>query len=350
MSNNLDFRNKNFILAKCLFTFALWLLFGVTAYAEELKRFEYEEPHMGTKFRIVLYANDATTADKAAKAAFGRVAELNRIMSDYLPTSELMQLCQKNAKEPAGPLKVSAELFFVLSQAQEISTLSEGAFDVTIGPVVRLWRQTRKDRLLPDEDVLKAALAKVSYRHLELDAKAQTVSLKVAGMQLDLGGIAKGYAADEGLKILSTFGLTRALVAASGDIAVGEAPPGKEGWRIEIGALPGAKETRAVLLKEAAISTSGDAEQFVEIAGVRYSHIVNPKTGLGLTGRRSVTVIARRGIQADSLTKMASILSPEKTLAALEKIKGTSTLIVVKTATGEEVKQSKGFADWLEKK
>lgn len=331
------------------FSAFLILLVPIVVRAKEPQRFEYEEPHMGTKFRIVLYASDKEIADKAAKAAFARVAELNKIMSDYIPDSELMKLCKKSEAKPAGPVKVSDELFFVLSKAQEVAALSDGAFDVTIGPIVRLWRQARKDRQLPEREVLDAAMKRVGYKNLELDPKEKSVSLKVASMQLDLGGIAKGYAADEGLKVLEKFGITSALVAASGDIAVSKAPPGREGWHIDIAPLPGSKEQRQLVLVDAAVSTSGDSEQFVEIAGERYSHIVDPRTGIGLTGRRSVTVIARRGIQADSMTKMASILPADKAVEKIESIEGAATLIVVKTEKGEDLKQSKQFAKWLAK-
>jgi thiamine biosynthesis lipoprotein len=317
--------------------------------AADPRRFEYEEPHMGTKFRVVLYATDPEIADREARAVFARVEELNRIMSDYLPDSELMRVCKQSATRPAGPVKVGDDLFHVLSKGQEVAKLSDGAFDMTVGPVVRLWRQARKDRLLPDEEERAAALKRVGYQKMELDPKAKTVDLKVPGMLLDLGGIAKGYAADEGLKVLASHGITCALVAASGDIAVSGPPPGKPGWRIDIAPLPGAKEKRQVILKDAAVSTSGDSEQFVEIAGVRYSHVVNPKTGLGLTGRRSVTVVARRGIEADSLTKVASILPADEAVKKIESVEGAATWIVVKTAKGEEAKESKGFGGWVAK-
>jgi FAD:protein FMN transferase len=167
-------------------------------------------------------------------------------------------------------------------------------------------------------------------------------------MQLDFGGIAKGYAADECLVVLRSLGISRALVAASGDIAVGDPPPDKPHWRVEIGALPGTKEKRVLLLTNSAVSTSGDAEQFVEIAGVRYSHVVNPKTGLGLLGRRSVTVVARQGIFADSLTKMAMILPPEKALATIDVLFGTATLIVTNLDGKETTAKSKNFDGLLE--
>ena len=314
--------------------------------AEEPQRFEFEEPHMGTKFRLVFYAPSKETAEKAAKAAFARVAQLNQIMSDYSPTSELMELCKKSDQKPGGPIQVSDDLFYILQKAQEVSQLSEGAFDVTISPIVRLWRQARKDHRLPDPDVLQEAMKRVGYKNLLLDPKAKTADLRVPGMLLDLGGIAKGYAADEGLKVLEKHSIKSALVAASGDIAVSEAPPGKPGWRIDIAPLPRSKERRQLLLTHAAISTSGDSQQFVEINGTRYSHVVDPKTGLGLTGRRSVTVVARHGIQADSMTKMASILDAKKAVAAIEQIKGAATYIVVQKegGEGEEIYESKDFA------
>jgi len=328
--------------------FLVLFAFG-SARANEPRRFEYEEPHMGTKFRIVLYSPDKETADKAAKAAFARVAELNRIMSDYSPQSELMQLCKKFEKAIAEPVKVSDELFFVLHKANQVSELSGGAFDVTISPVVRLWRQARKDRRLPEPAALRAAMDKVGYKNLLLDPKAKTVSFKIPGMLLDLGGIAKGYAADEGLGVIETFGIKSALVAASGDIAVSKAPPGRDGWRIDIEPLPGSKGSRQLVLVDAALSTSGDSEQFVEIGGVRYSHVVDPFTGIGLKGRRSVTVVARRGIDADSLTKMASILPADKAIEKIEPLEGTAALIVVKLEKGEEVKRSRGFERLLAK-
>ena len=316
----------------------------------KLSRFEYEEPHMGTRFRVVLYAPDKGTADRAAKAAFQRVADLNGIMSDYNPASELMRLCKKNTTVAGEPVTVSEDLFFVLQKAQEVSKLSDGAFDVTVGPLVRLWRHARKTQQLPDPKELARAKELVGYKKVELGPKKRTVRLLVPGMQLDLGGIAKGYAADEALKAMARLGVTRALVAAGGDIAVSGAPPGTEGWRVEIAPLTKNQPKRYLRLRDAAVSTSGDAEQFVEINGVRYSHIVDPRTGLGLTGRRSVSVVARKGITSDSMTKALSILPPEKGLKLIEDIDGAAALIVKVVDRGEDVIPSKRFAGYLDKK
>jgi thiamine biosynthesis lipoprotein len=314
-----------------------------------MDRFEYEEPHMGTRFRIVLYAPDKAIADKAAKASFARVAQLNGIMSDYLATSELMLLCEKFESKIGEPVKVGKDLFFVLEKAQKVSKLSDGSFDVTVRPLVVLWRLARRTQRLPDPKELAAARALVGYEKIELNPKNQTVRLKTPGMQLDLGGIAKGYAADEVLKVLKTFGISRALVAAGGDIAVSDSPPGTSGWKVDIAPLPGSKDKRILVLKNAAVSTSGDAEQFVVINGVRYSHIVDPKTGIGLKGRRSVTVIAPHGITSDSMTKMASILPAEKVIEIFDKMDGIATLIIRKVGKDEEVFESKRFKEYRKK-
>ncbi|MBN9121033.1 MAG: FAD:protein FMN transferase [Planctomycetes bacterium] len=284
---------------------------------------------MGTTFRVVLYATDKATAKKAADDAFARVAELDQTMSDYKKDSELMLLCKKFAAEVAEPVKVSDDLFFVLQKAEELSKRSDGAFDVTVGPVVQLWRIARRTQELPDKKEFAAAREKVGYKLVKLDATNKTVQLLKPGMQLDLGGIAKGYAADEALKLLrKTFGIRRALVAAAGDIACGDPPPSEDGWKIEIAPIARSQKPRPLKLANAAVSTSGDLEQFVEIAGVRYSHVLDPRTGWGLTGRRSVTVIAPNGTTADSMTKAVSVLPPEQALTLVEETPGAAAFIV----------------------
>src|SRR5579885_2196165 len=317
--------------------------------ADPAGRYEFESRHMGTVFRVVLYAPDRATAEKAAGAVSDRAAELDKIMSDYDPKSELMRLCKRNDAEPGKPQPVSKDLFAVLEKAQEVSKLSGGAFDVTVGPLVRLWRDARRTQQLPDAKELATAKAKVGYEKVTLDPKARTVALKVPGMRLDLGGIAKGYAADAGLAVLRTFGITRALVAASGDIAVGDPPPGADGWVVEIAPIGKGMPARSVKLANAAVSTSGDLFQYVEIGGVRYSHVLDPKTGLGLTGRRSVTVIAKKGVLADSLTKAASVLPAGKAVALIDSLDGAATYIVVKGSeqAEPEVTASKRFAGFL---
>ena len=281
----------------------------------ELRRFDFIEPQMGTRFRIVLYAEDDAAAKRASRAAFQRVADLNNTMSDYLPESELMRLCKK-AGGPA--VAVGPDLFAVLARAAEISRITDGNFDVTVGPVVRLWRRSRRSQLLPSQAELTAARALVDYRLVTLDPVERTVRLAKPGMLLDLGGIAKGYAAEAVQTVLKQHGIARALVAAGGDIAVSGPPPGKPGWEIGIARAPGeTADGPTLIVHDAGVSTSGDAEQYVEIGGKRYSHIVDPRTGLGLTDSWQVTVIAPNATTSDGMTKVLCVLGPERGLKAI---------------------------------
>jgi FAD:protein FMN transferase len=297
--------------------------------APPLQRFEFKRPAMGTLFTITLYAPNPVAAQAGARAAFQRIDALEDIMSDYEADSELMRLCDQPSDKPVA---VSADLFEVLQRAQEISRLSGGAFDVTVGPYVRLWRFARKRKVLPTRAQLADAAQTVGYRKLKLDPRKHTVTLLVPHMRLDLGGIAKGYAADQALKLLRARGIDRALVAASGDIAIGKAPPGRAGWKVAIAAMDAQNRqvTATLLLHNAGISTSGDTEQFIEIGGVRYSHILNPATGLGLTNRIQATVLAPNATWTDPLATTVCVLGAQRGLALINSLPRTSALVLVK--------------------
>ena len=283
-----------------------------------LQRHEYSQILMGVQVRLVMYTTDENAARTAATAAFARVARLEEIMSDYQRDSELMQLC---AKAGSGPVAVSEPLFEVLAYAKRVSEASAGAFDVTVGPLVQLWRQSRRQRRLPDAAALAQARSLVGSHLMKLDRGRRTVELTVGGMRLDLGGIAKGYAGDEAIRVLEEHGVASALFEAGGDIVVSAPPPtttattatatmtstGKSGWTIQT------QEGRKLTLAHEAVSTSGHTEQSVEIDGVRYSHVVDPRTGVGLTNQFAATVIARRGITTDALSTAATVLGPTKT-------------------------------------
>jgi thiamine biosynthesis lipoprotein len=303
-----------------------WPIAALTA-QPRLARFSYSQRHMGTLCRISLYASEERAAVQAANAAFERIADLDRVMTDYQPTSELMRLCQKAGD---GPALVSDDLLAVISKAQEISALSGGAFDISVGPLVRLWRNARRTQVYPEKSELERARSLVGYQNIRLDPAKRTVQLIKAGMLLDLGGIAKGYAADQAIESLHEHGIDRALVAMGGDIAVSHPPPGAESWRIGIGPIeePGTTPRVYIRLKDAAVSTSGDAEQHVEIAGIRYSHLIDPRTGVALTGRQSVTVVAPKGVLADALTKVVAILVQERAFSIVESIPGTAAYVV----------------------
>lgn len=269
----------------------------------ELYRFEYKQVHMGVQARLVLFARDSSTAERGARSAFDRIAELDAVMSDYRLDSELMHLVNRSGE---GPVPVSGDLFHVLQVSHRLARESGGAFDITVGPMVDLWREARRSGRHPSDDALMEARSRSGYNHLELNPEDTTAVLRVDGMRLDLGGVAKGYAADEALRVLRDYGLSRAMIEFGGDLAAGDPPPGESAWYVTA-----ALADRRISLANSAVSTSGDTQQFVEIDGVRYSHVVDPRTGLGLTDRIAVTVIAPTCILSDGLSTTLSILGPE---------------------------------------
>ncbi|MGA2867142.1 MAG: FAD:protein FMN transferase [Verrucomicrobiota bacterium] len=314
-----------------------------------LTRYEYERPEMGVPFRLVLYAPDQAGADQAAEAAFRRVQQLNDSLSDYEAESELSKLSRTSGQGREIP--VSDDLWFVLRRAQALAERSGGAFDITVGPCVNLWRRARRQHQLPDPARLAQARKAVGYQHVRLNPKRQAVELLVADMRLDLGGIGKGYAVDEALKSLKRLGLSRALVEGGGDVVVGDPPPGKPAWRIELAPLDvtNAPPARFLLLKNAAISTSGDLYQRLEIEGKRYSHIIDPGTGIGLTNHSLVNVIAPQGITADSLTKVVSVLGPQKGLKLVEATPGAAARVMRNPDEKLETYESSRFKRYYER-
>jgi thiamine biosynthesis lipoprotein len=268
-------------------------------------RHEFSAVHMGVPVRIVLYASSEGQAREAARAAYERVAELDGIMSDYRPRSEVRMLSAR----PREWQPVSRDLVRVLAMAQEVSRWSGGAFDVTVGPLVQLWRQSRRSGRLPDEDAASRGRARTGWWLLEVDTVRVAVRLLADSMQIDLGGIAKGYVLSEALALLRSRGLGAAMIEAGGDLVVGDAPPGRAGWSVEIPGSDSATREFAKALVNVAVATSGGSEQYVEIGGVRYAHVVDPRTGLGLVNVGQVTVIARRGEVADAVATATLVLS-----------------------------------------
>ncbi len=316
-----------------------------------LQRYTFSEIHMGAAWKIILYADSETAANKAAQAAYARIEELNRVLSDYDSNSELSRLSATSPSPQAVP--VSDDLWHVLSFAQKLSELSDGAFDITVGPLSKLWRQARRSKEMPEPSRLEAARQATDYRALRLGPKARTAQLLKPNMRLDAGGIGMGYAVDEAFKVLRREGIASALIDASGDIGMSDPPPGRRGWRIGIEPPSGeGPPSRYVLLSNYAITTSGDAYQAVEIDGKRYSHIIDPRTGLGVTGHSSVTVIAPDCITADSYTKPICVLGPEAGFKIIEATPGAAAFVerLIKTADGAkktESLQTQRFAQFL---
>ena len=307
-----------------------------------LRRFEAVEPHMGTLVRITVYAPTEDSAKEAFRAAFDRIGSLDRILSDYRPDSELNQLTKAAVKRPTH---VSDDLFAVLDASQELARATNGAFDITLGPVTRLWREARRQGRLPNDDALKEAASRTGFRHLHLDAERRNATLDIAGMALDVGAIGKGYAASEALATLTQSGIRSALVALSGDLAFSEAPPGQRGWRIGIqtGDGPAPTVPRTLELTNAAVSTSGSSEQHLDVDRRRYSHIIDPSSRMGVTEDLAVTVIARNGMDADGLDTAVSVLGVERGMALVDAHPDAACLIAQPTPDGPRVITSSRF-------
>src|SRR5262245_20623654 len=320
----------------------LIVLPAAAACEEGLQRYSRSEVHMAVDFEVVLYAADVAKADGALTKAMQRIAELDKRLSDYDLNSELSKLSETsvNRDDPSSPapaVKVSDDLWHVLSASQDISRASNGAFDVTIGPLTKLWRRARRWKELPEADALAAARAGVGYQFLKLDSAARTAQLLKPYMRLDLGGIAKGFAADEAVKTVVGCGISCVLVRASGYIAAADPPPGERGWRIGIAPLnPDDPPTRFVEIANCGISTSGDARQHLVLNGRRYSHIIDPRTGEPVSRRSSVTVIARRATVADALATAASVLGPDQSLSLVRQLNGAERIIVYADETGKQ--------------
>lgn len=306
------------------------------------QRFEYSLPRMGTIFRIEMYAASDAKASSAAEAAFARAEELEQIMSDYRADSELARLMRDGN---AAPFPVSSDLYNVLAKSQWTSELSRGAFDVSIGPLVDLWRSARKIGRLPDPGEITKAKALVDYRNIEMDPVHHTVFLKRAGMNLDLGAIGKGYAADQMLAVLQSKGIHHALVVAGGEVVTGEPPPGSSGWKVRIDTADSDAGVApcTLLLSTHAVSTSGDEHQFLEVNGHRYSHIINPRTGWALEGKSSTTVIARDSTTADALATAFSTMSVSDGIRVAQSLPGVSALWVRRVGGKWKRYASRGF-------
>ena len=337
---------KDKILLRPLLFFIL-LFIGLSANAQ-LQRFSFTESKMGSPFTIIFYDNDSVRARFIAQNCFQRVDSLVNIFSDYIDSSELNRLC---AHAGTGLyFKCSPLLFDMLLKSKYAYEKSKGSFDITLGPVTRLWRRARKEKIFPAKTLVKEKLALTGCQKIQLDTLTHTVCLQQAGMQLDLGGIGQGYIAQEVIDFLKHQHIDNALVNASGDIVCTGTPPGTQGWTIAVNVPESEDELLPdqLLIANRSVTTSGDVYQYMEHHGKRYSHIVDPATGYGITSQKNVTVIAGDGTTADWLTKACSILpiNTAKELAAHLH----AALLIAEVRKGKPVLyMSKGFAQYWKK-
>lgn len=277
------------------------------------QRFSFTEPKMGSPFTVMFYSADSLGAASLAKQCFKLVDSFNLIFSDYTDTSELGKL-NASAGMHTEATEVSPALYEVIVLSKQAFEKSAGSFDITMGPVSKLWRSVRKTKQFPRAETVQAALKLTGFQKLVIDTVHHKILLPVKGMQLDLGGIAKGWIAWQVLEFLKTKQVDHALVDAGGDIVMSKGPPASDGWSVAVNVPETTNELlqAVLLLQNKAVATSGDVYRYIEQDGKKYSHITDPRTGYGVTSQRNVTVIAGDGATADWLATACSILSIKK--------------------------------------
>ncbi|MFC6195786.1 FAD:protein FMN transferase [Dyadobacter subterraneus] len=258
---------------------------------------------MGSPFRIIIYSDNDSTANRAAQSAFRRIEDLNASLSDYRDDSEINAVSAQSGTEKWIP--VSKDLFDILYISDDISKKTNGAFDATLGPIVQEWRRATRKGYFPDTDLIKGALGKTGYQKIKFDKKTQSIQLKDKGMRLDIGGLGKGYAADEAVKVLKRYGIKSGMIDAGGKLALMDAPPGEKGWKIVISS--GRDSVETIEYANVGMATSGPTYRYLEYNGKRYSHIVDPKTGIGLLYHVRTTVISPTSVEADALATAFSV-------------------------------------------
>lgn len=310
-------RTIGFSLFICLFVFPI----SISAQ----NKYEFSHQQMGTQIGLIFYTPGDIDATAIARSVFQRIDELNGSLSNYIADSELNNL----GKSVNVEVSVGKDLFRILELSVAFSQNTDGAFDISLGPLINLWKTALKRGELPTELEIASALKRTGYGNIEFPT-ARSVKLRKTGMQLDLGGIGKGFAADEAIKVLQENGIHAALVDMGGDITVSDPPPNKEYWVLGFSYFDGKGDEvfNKVKLRNQAIATSGDLYQYTLIDGKRYSHIIDPKTGRALNNNIQVTTIAPNGTMADAYASALSVLGIKNGKKIVERTTGLEVFMV----------------------
>jgi FAD:protein FMN transferase len=314
----------------------------------QLKRFQFTENKMGSPFNIIFYYPDSAEAIQFARECYSLIDSVNTIFSDYSSDSEVGLLAQQTTTKDH---RISNSLFEMIRISKEAWIKSSKTFDITIGPLSQLWRRARHEKRFPSTREIKKAKYATGFENLILNIPAQTISFKKSGMRLDFGGIVKGYTAQRVVDYLKSKNIPIALADAGGDIAMSNSPPGKKGWSISVNLPEQENELwdKKLELKNISVATSGDVYRFTIYKGKKYSHIINPRTGYGLTTQRNVTVIAKEGATADWLATACSILPIGKALELAKK--ENAALLITNFKAGKIIiHKTDNFDSYFQKK
>jgi thiamine biosynthesis lipoprotein len=295
-------------------------------------RFEDSRVSMACTYTIVVYGYESQPLARIVDSGLDEVDRIDRLMSHYKPESPLSRLNREAAR---GPVAVEPELFDFLEECMKYSRQSEGAFDITVGPLMKVWGFFGGDGAVPSDGALSEARSKTGYRHLILNAREKTVQFDRPGVELDLGGIAKGYAVDRVVRLLKDQGIERALITAGGSTLYGMgAPPGGDDWEVKIrDPIDPQKTAFPVRLRNRALSVSGGSEKSFEAGGVRYSHIMDPRTGRPVRDVLAAAVLTASGTAGDALDNIFYVQSIEKSRALLRRLPGTEVFLLLPEAS-----------------
>ena len=310
----------------------LIVLFISSSASGQISRFQFTENKMGSPFQIIFYHTDSVEANHAARESFNLIDSFNLIFSDYDPKSEISQLAIHAGNHPQ---KISQALFDVMRLSLQAEEKSGKTFTIYAGALTRLWRNARNENKFPAKKELRQALRLSSKKHFNFIERDSSVIISAKGASMDFGGIVKGYVAQKVIELLCKKNIYHALVDAGGDIVVSKSPPGKQGWSVAVN-LPGDNVElveHRLLLSNQAVATSGNMYQYIEHDGKKYSHIINPKSGYGITNQRQVTVIAKDGATADWLATACSILSISKALKLADSEDASLLILELKNGT-----------------
>lgn len=332
-------QKKGWLRSLILFVSAVALLSAglfISNLIKETKPFQRSEYIMGTIFDVTVIGDNEKVIEAVVVKAFDEIKRIDGLMSRYKEGSEV-SLVNKNAG--IAPVKVGQELIEVLKEARKISELSDGAFDVTIGPLTNLWAFDMGKDVVPPEEKIEELRRLVNYRKLKIDEAASTVFLEEKGMMIDVGGIAKGYSVAKAMKVFEDAGIKNVIINAGGNLNLRGTKRGKP-WKIGIQEPRDEKKLLGVLnITDTSVSTSGDYQRYFVKDNIRYHHILDPKTGYPAKGLMSVTVTGRNETMTDALSTAVFVLGAEKGAALMKKM-GAEGVIV---AEGEEITVSDGL-------
>ncbi|WDE97640.1 FAD:protein FMN transferase [Lentisphaera profundi] len=302
-------------------------------FSQDLKSYSFTEKIMACDFRILIYAHNSNHAEDSANKAFAKISAINLICSDYITQSEVSQLSTSHNTWTS----LSDDLWRILKYSQDLSKESKGAFDITCGPLTVQWRKARYQNKLPDPNAITRLLKRCGYQKLELNQDHQSARLNTPFMKIDLGAIAKGYAADQAMLTLQKNGIKHAMIDASGDLLMSAHPTAK--WKVYLKNGSDHQSKNYIEIKEGAVATSGSSIQNLSSDKKLYSHIIDPRTGMAITHNNQVTVISTSAIEADALASTLSVLPAAQGLKLLQNKLNCSALI----HNHDSIKKSKNF-------